>query len=109
MDKREARKAYKAKITPRGIYAVRCKVSQEVWVGASDHLDTARNGVWFQLRLDSHRDPQLQAAWNAHGEEAFEFEVLETFAADVSPLLVGDLARKRRSHWQKALGAAGLR
>jgi len=68
MDKREARKAYKARITPKGIFAVRAKISGEVWVGASDHLDTAQNGVWFQLRSGSQRNPQLQAAWNEQGE-----------------------------------------
>ncbi len=108
MDKREARKAYKTRITPKGVFAVRCKSSGEVWVGASDHLDTAQNGVWFQLRGGLHRNPQLQAAWNAHGEAAFEFERLEQFDDDVSPLLLGDLSQKRRKHWEKALSAAVL-
>ena len=108
MDKREARKAYKARITPKGMFAVRCKVSKGIWVGASDHLDTAQNGVWFQLRSGSHRNPQLQAAWNAHGEAAFELEILEKFDDDVSPLLVGDVAKERQAHWEKALGASRL-
>ncbi len=108
MDRREARKAYKARITPKGIFAVRAKISGEVWVGASDHLDTAQNGVWFQLRNGSHRNPQLQTAWNAHGESAFEFEILEKFDDDVSPLLLGDMSKKRQKYWENALGAARL-
>ena len=108
MDKREARKAYKSRITPKGIFAVRCKTSGEVWVAVSDHLDTAQNGVWFQLRGGLHRNPQLQAAWSAHGEAAFQYEVLEKFGEDVSPLLLGDLSQKRRKHWEKELAAAAL-
>jgi hypothetical protein len=106
MDKREARKAYKSRVTPKGIFAVRCKTSGEVWVGASDHLDTAQNGMWFQLRGGLQRNPQLQAAWNAHGEAAFQYEVLEKFDEEVSPLLLGDLTKKRQKHWEDILGAA---
>ena len=108
MDRREARKAYKSKKTPTGIFAIRCKASGEAWVGASDHLDSARNGVWFQLRNGLHREPQLQAAWSAHGEAAFEYEILEKFDEDVSPLLLGDLLHRRQKHWASALGAALL-
>ena len=108
MDNREARKAYKSRITPKGIFAVRSKISGEVWVCASDHLDTAQNGEWFQLRAGSHRNPQLQAAWKAHGETAFEFEILETFDAKTPPLLVGDLSKSRRQYWEDALRASRL-
>ena len=108
MDKREARKACKSRVTPKGIFAVRCKTSGEVWVGASDHLDTAQNGMWFQLRGGLHRNPQLQAAWNAHGEAACQYEVLEKFDEEVSPLLLGDLTKKRQKHWEDVLGAARL-
>jgi hypothetical protein len=108
MDRREARKAYKSRTIPKGVFAIRCTVSGEVWVGASDHLDSARNGVWFQLRNGLHRNPRLQAAWNTCGEAAFEYEVLEKFAEDVSPLLVGDLFHQRQKHWARALEAALL-
>ena len=85
MDKREARKEFKLRTTPKGIFAVRCLASGDVWVSATDHLDSARNGVWFQLRNGLHQNKTLQAVWNAHGEGGFEFEVLETLPEDVSP------------------------
>jgi len=72
---------------------VRCAASGEAWVSASDHSDTARNGWWFQLRSGLHPNKRLQAAWNAHGEAAFEYPVLETFEEHVSPLLLKDLSR----------------
>jgi hypothetical protein len=106
IDKREARKAFKSRKTPNGVFAVRCAVSGEVWVGASDHLDSARNGVWFLLRNGLHHNQRLQAAWNSHGEAAFEYEVLEKFDEDVAPLLLRDLLRERQKHWERELGAS---
>ena len=108
MDRREARKEFKSRKTPKGIFAIRCAVTGEVWVSASDHLDSARNGVWFQLRNGLHQNKRLQAEWNAKGEEAFAFEVLDTLDDDVLPLAVKDVLRERQKHWEKELGASGM-
>lgn len=105
MDKREARKQYKLRKTPKGVFAVRCPAAGSAWAGASNHLDTEKNGLWFQLKQGSHLNRVLQAAWNAHGEAAFRFEVLETLDDDVNPLLVKDALRERLEHWAKELGA----
>jgi hypothetical protein len=105
MDKREARKEFKSRRTPKGIFAIRCAATSEVWVSASDHLDSARNGVWFQLRNGLHQNKRLQSEWNARGEGAFAYEVLETLDDDVSPLLLKDVLLGRQTHWEKKLGA----
>ena len=105
MDKREARKQYKLKKTPKGIFLVRCKPSGELWAGASTHLDSERNGLWFVLRLGSHKNHGLQAAWKTHGEEAFEFEVLETLDDDLLPMAVKDTLKEREKHWAAQRGA----
>jgi hypothetical protein len=47
----------------------------------------------------------MQDAWNAHGEEAFAYEVLETLKDDVASLLLRDLLKERRKHWVQTLGA----
>jgi len=108
MDKRQARKEYKERKTPKGIFAIRCAGASEVWVGASTHLDSERNGIWFQLRLGQHQNKRLQAEWNAKGEEAFTYEVLETLDDDVVPLAIKDELRERQKHWVKELRASGL-
>lgn len=108
MDKRQARKEFKSRKTPKGIFAIRCAATSEVWLGASDHLDSAQNGLWFQLRNGLHQSKRLQSEWNANGEEAFTYEVLETLDDDVSPLLLKDLLRERQKHWEKKLGASVL-
>ena len=108
MDKRQARREYKERKTPRGIFAIRCAATGEAWVSASTHLDSERNGIWFQLRLGLHQNKRLQTAWNATGEEAFKYEILETLEDDVLPLAIKDVLRERQKHWEKELGAAGL-
>lgn len=102
-------RAYKERKVEAGIYAVRCGVTGQVWVGAAPDLSNRQNGVWFSLRLGSHREPSLQAAWNTHGAEAFVFESVE--AVDVEGLdSFGRASRlkARRGHWIEALNAKGL-
>ena len=104
MDKREARREFKAKKTPKGIFAVRCEASGETWVAASTHLDSQQTGWWFQLQSGMHPNRQMQAAWNTHGEASFTYRILETFDEDVAPLLLKDLSANRRKHWERELG-----
>jgi len=54
MDKREARKEFKARIIPKGVFALRCMGSKDVWVSGSDHLNSEQNGLWFMLRGGLH-------------------------------------------------------
>ncbi len=108
MNKREARREFKSRKSTKGIFAVRCTASREVWVGAHGDLPAARNGVFFLLRNGMHHNKQLQERWNKHGAESFAFEVLETFDEDISPLLLRDLFRERQKHWEKELGASAL-
>ena len=91
-----------------GIFAVRCSASGEAWVGPSRHLDTERNGLWFQLRLGTHLNKRLQESWNANGEAAFEYEILETLKDDISPVLIKDALAERQKHWISELKAALL-
>lgn len=102
-------RTYKERKVEAGVYAVRCAATGEVWIGATPDLSTRQSGIWFTLRLGSHREPSLQAAWNAHGAEAFVFEAVE--AIDVEGLDTFGRAsrlRDRRDHWIGAAGARGL-
>jgi hypothetical protein len=73
----ELRRRYKEEGRPMGIFAVRNRASGKVLLGASQNLPGALNAARFQLRLGSHRNRELQADWNALGEDAFAFEVLD--------------------------------
>ena len=87
---------------------MRCSASGRVWVGASPNLHAARNSTWFLLRHGDHRDAALQADWRTLGEHAFFFDVLETLAADVAPVLVPELLKEKRRDWAARLGAGVL-
>jgi hypothetical protein len=101
---------YKEREVRAGIYAVRCATTCEVWVGGTPDLSTRQNGVWFALRMGGHTCPTLQQAWNAHGEAAFGFEVLEVIDdKGLERLGRASLLAERREHWLKTLNAEGLR
>ena len=109
MDKQSRRQLtrdYKEKKTAAGVYAVRCAASGEVWVGGSRNIDPQQNSIWFGLKRGGHMNRAMQAAWSAHGEDAFSFEVLERLEAeDLTPLGLADLTKSRERHWIEALGA----
>lgn len=91
-----------------GVFAVRCTANGHVWVGTSRNLEAAKNGIWFGLRHGSHRDRALQEEWNAQGEPAFQYEVLEKLDKDVLPLAVSDLLGEKKKQWLRQLGAQAL-
>ncbi len=100
---------YKERKVEAGIYAVRCATSGEVWIGATPDLSTRQNGVWFSLRQGGHREPSLQAAWNAHGADAFAFEAVEAVDTEGLDRFGRDSRLKeRRAHWIATLNATGL-
>jgi hypothetical protein len=73
----ELRRRYKEEGRPMGVYAFRNAVNGKVLVGASLNLPGAQNSMRFQLKMGVHRNRELQADWNAHGEASFTWEVLD--------------------------------
>jgi len=107
--RRELVRDYKERKARQGIFAVRCAATGEAWVGQSRNLDQQRNGIWFGLRLGGHSNRVLQAAWTAHGEAAFVFEVLEVIAGeDLSAYARDNLLKDRGAHWRNTLGATKI-
>ena len=74
--KRDLARAYKERKPRRGVFAVRCSGSGVCWASASPNLDTQQNATWFALRMGSHPNRVLQAAWREHGEGAFSYEIV---------------------------------
>jgi len=93
--KKEAVRKFKEQKVLQGVYAIRCTSTGHVWVGTSRNLNATRNGAWFMLRTGGHIDKPLQAEWNAHGEAAFEYEILEILDADLLPMAVADLLKEK--------------
>ena len=107
--KKEITQAWAERKRSQGVFAVRCVASGEVWVDASRNLDSQSNSIWFSLRQGGHRNKAAQAAWNAHGVDAFVYDVLEEISdEDLTPLGVRDLLKVRERHWREVLGAGSL-
>ena len=106
-NRREAIRQYKERKVPIGIFALRCRTTGAAFVGASRNLDGQRNSSTFSLRLGSHRNKALQAAWTAAGGEAgFEFVVLETLEdEDLGPIGRDTWLKARERHWRAELNA----
>src|SRR5512141_842702 len=60
---------------PMGIYAIRDRASGRLRLGASRNVHAALNRARFELRMGTHADPALQAAWNRSGADGLAFEV----------------------------------
>lgn len=106
--RKDAIARYKQRELARGVFSVRCVPTGRVWVGASPNLEAARNSTWFMLRSDSHRARDLQEDWNAHGEGAFRFDVLETLEPDLLPMAVADALKAKKRQWAERLSAPAL-
>lgn len=60
-----------------GIYAIRCEVSGNAYVGSSRDVRSRWNAHRSELRSGRHHCLALQFSWVKHGESAFRFEFLE--------------------------------
>lgn len=105
--KKELTRAAKEQKPRQGIFAIRCTVSNEVWVAKAADLDKRKTGLWFQLNMGTYPGKSLQAAWSNHGEAAFVYIELEEVRDD-NELLIPSLLKEREAHWRQQLGAATL-
>jgi hypothetical protein len=108
MNRKEAIAEYKNRKTPRGTFVVRFADDGPVWVDATPDLYAAKNGLLFALRNGMHRNKELQAEWNAHGEVAFRYEILEKLDDDLAPMAWRDLLKDKRKEWVQRLGAQAI-
>ena len=104
-EKKAAVAAYKEREPAYGVYAVICNATGEAWVGASRHVDTQKNSLWFSLRQGGSPHRALQAAWTLHGGEGFRFEELDRLAGDFSPSGRLDELKRRQVLWRARLQA----
>jgi hypothetical protein len=98
-ERKEAARQFKEHKPSPGIYVLRCRATGRTWVDSSPNVDAAQNSQFFQLRQRLHRNKELQAEWNTHGEESFEFAVLEVLPEDTPSLNLRDLLAERKLAW----------
>jgi hypothetical protein len=108
---REDRKAQvqawkEARKSRAGIFRVACAPEGKVWLGVSRNLDSQQNSIWFSLRHGGSPNREMQAAWKAHGEDAFAFDEVEAVdVEELSAYLVNQRLQERLKHWCAELNA----
>lgn len=78
MDKSMIKKTYKEAKRPMGVYKITTAGNDKVYIGFGTDLPAKINRHKAELRFGSHRNRELQEAWNSFGESAFGFHVLDT-------------------------------
>jgi hypothetical protein len=106
--RKAATREFKERKPPCGVFAVRSTTTGHMWVGAFTNLDSMRNRLWFALGQGAHRDRALQEEWNEHGEQSFQYEILEKFDDEMCPIEVNDRLKDGKRHWADRLGARTL-
>ena len=98
-DRKAAIATYKERKTVGGIYAVVCRPLDQRWIGRTADLDKIQNRLWFALRQGTSPHTSLQAAWNAHGPDAFALEVVEKIADEALDFVRERIFTERLVHW----------
>lgn len=80
--KKQLRQEYKEYKPPMGVFAVVCKPTGKVYLGCAQDLKGTFNSIRFQLEMGRYIKRNLQQDWNACGQEAFDFQVLEELDYD---------------------------
>ena len=85
IDRKALSRQYKETSRPMGVCRVLNKISGESLVTRSVNLPAMLNRHQAQLRFGAHPDRGFQKDWNAHGPDAFAFEVLDTLTPPDGP------------------------
>jgi group I intron endonuclease len=60
-----------------GIYIIQNKKNKKLYVGSAVDVEKRWHNHKSDLRNNKHHSPRLQHSWNKHGEENFEFLLIE--------------------------------
>lgn len=77
IDRKAALRAYKENPPPAGVFRIANTRTGRVLLGSSRNVAGRLNRHRFDLQRGRHADRELQADWNRHGADAFEFALLD--------------------------------
>ena len=67
----------------QGVYQIKCVTSNKIYIGSTSTSFIKRlNHHLSMLRVNKHKNPYLQNAWNKYGEDDFEFSIIEICAKE---------------------------
>lgn len=75
--KKELIESYKQMKVYMGVYQVKNTVDGKIYIGSINNLKSRWLTLKWQLEQGRFANKELQAAFKAHGENAFEYSVLE--------------------------------
>jgi group I intron endonuclease len=76
-----------------GIYKITNLVNGKFYIGSSKNIEERWENHKQHLRGNYHMNPKLQHSWNFHGEDKFDFQIIE----DVEP--IEKLLLEREQHY----------
>jgi len=77
INKKEIRKEYKNQKHPAGLYAVKNKPGNKMFIGTSINLPAKVRGITFELEMGSHTYDKLVNDYKQLGKENFEIFILD--------------------------------
>ena len=83
--KKEWKQAYKEMNFRKGVFQLRNKRNNKVFIGSSMDLDRAWNSLRVQLQTGNHFNEQLQRDWQEQGESDFAYEIVEVMKENNDP------------------------
>lgn len=75
--KKELKDEYKLKKFRIGVFQIRNKVNNKIFIESSTDLLAIWNRQKFQLNMGSHHNSELQKDWIEFGKDKFKYEILE--------------------------------
>lgn len=75
--KKELKSEYKNAEFKAGIFKITNTINGKVFLGKGQDLDKIFTRHMFQLKVNSHVNPEMQKDFKSYGAEVFKFEILE--------------------------------
>ena len=86
MDKRrELSKSYVETWKPKGVFAIKCKQNGKMYIDSTKNFTAIQNRIFFELKLGSSYQRELQEDYKTFGPDAFEFVILEEIKQQEDP------------------------
>lgn len=107
MDRRELIRQYKETPRPAGVFLVRHVPTGRALLGSSSDAPAMLNRIRAQLGMRSHRNQEMQKAWD-QGPDNFDFEVVDLLEQSDRPDLdLGEELKTLEAAWREELGITG--
>jgi hypothetical protein len=109
INKKELIKEYKNKKHPAGLFAVKNKPENKMFIGTSLNLPAKLRGITFELEMGSHAFSNLAEDYKRLGKDNFEIFVLDEIEAkDETERELKNELETLENMWVEKLKAEGV-